>query len=237
MSNFYFVRSSCRIGAVCAALVWSMPVLGADDAKESDPAAPPPSLDELLGIDSDAQAAPPEGRIAEREAAEELRRRLAAEDLGDAFRQAIRLMELVVARFDDALDTGIETQRAQDDVIARLESLIEQARQQQSEQSSSSSSSPQRSQSQRQQQPSARSSEGASSASESDSECAGDGDQDSSGVSSREGDLRVDFEESRAEWGALPDRVRNMLLQGRRERFSSLYEQLTREYYRRLAEE
>jgi hypothetical protein len=45
------------------------------------------------------------------------------------------------------------------------------------------------------------------------------------------------FEESRTEWGGLPQRVRDMLLQGRGEKFSSLYEQMTREYYRKLAEE
>ncbi|HRP63251.1 MAG TPA: VOC family protein, partial [Phycisphaerales bacterium] len=53
----------------------------------------------------------------------------------------------------------------------------------------------------------------------------------------QEGDINTVFEESRSEWGSLPERVRDMLLQGRRERFSSLYEQLTREYYRRLAED
>ena len=35
----------------------------------------------------------------------------------------------------------------------------------------------------------------------------------------------------------LPERIREMLLQGKQETFSSLYEQLTQEYYRRLAEE
>jgi hypothetical protein len=40
----------------------------------------------------------------------------------------------------------------------------------------------------------------------------------------------------RSEWGSLPQRVRDMLLQGRNEKFSSLYEKLTGEYYRRLAE-
>ena len=53
----------------------------------------------------------------------------------------------------------------------------------------------------------------------------------------REGDVNQVFDEARSEWGALPERVRDMLLQGREEKFSSLYEQLTREYYRRLAEE
>ena len=53
----------------------------------------------------------------------------------------------------------------------------------------------------------------------------------------RHGDVNQIFDESRTEWGSLPQRIRDMLLQGRKEKFSSLYERLTREYYRRLAEE
>jgi hypothetical protein len=47
----------------------------------------------------------------------------------------------------------------------------------------------------------------------------------------------AELEESRVEWGRLPDRVRELILQGRRDRVSTLYERITREYYRRLAEE
>ena len=43
--------------------------------------------------------------------------------------------------------------------------------------------------------------------------------------------------ESRIEWGRLPERVRELVLQGRRDRVSTIYERLTREYYKRLAEE
>ena len=46
-----------------------------------------------------------------------------------------------------------------------------------------------------------------------------------------------ELSESRIEWGKLPERVRELVLQGRRDRVSSIYERLTREYYRRLAEE
>jgi hypothetical protein len=46
-----------------------------------------------------------------------------------------------------------------------------------------------------------------------------------------------DLDESRVEWGRLPERVRELILQGRRDRVSTLYERITREYYRRLAEE
>ncbi len=53
----------------------------------------------------------------------------------------------------------------------------------------------------------------------------------------QQGDINTMIEEQRTEWGNLPQRVREMLLQGREEKFSSLYEELTREYYRRLAED
>ena len=53
----------------------------------------------------------------------------------------------------------------------------------------------------------------------------------------QEGDINTVMDETRSEWGNLPQRVRDMLLQGRREKFSNLYDQLTAEYYKRLAEE
>jgi hypothetical protein len=40
-----------------------------------------------------------------------------------------------------------------------------------------------------------------------------------------------------AAWGNLPARVRDQLMQGRHDQFSSLYESMTETYYRRLAEE
>ena len=45
----------------------------------------------------------------------------------------------------------------------------------------------------------------------------------------QQGDVDTVLEEGRTEWGNLPQRVRDMLLQGRREKFSSLYKRLTNE--------
>ena len=39
-----------------------------------------------------------------------------------------------------------------------------------------------------------------------------------------------------ADWGALPERTRDALLEGLSDSFSSLYRRLTEAYYRRLAE-
>jgi hypothetical protein len=44
------------------------------------------------------------------------------------------------------------------------------------------------------------------------------------------------MEEGRSEWGRLPQRVREIIMQSRRDRVSALYQQATEAYYRRLAE-
>ena len=43
--------------------------------------------------------------------------------------------------------------------------------------------------------------------------------------------------ETRDQWGDLPPRLREQLIQGMRERFSLIYRSLTEDYYRCLAEE
>lgn len=45
------------------------------------------------------------------------------------------------------------------------------------------------------------------------------------------------LDEQFSEWGKLPERVRKELLQGRDDRFSTLYSKLTARYYKRLAED
>jgi hypothetical protein len=49
--------------------------------------------------------------------------------------------------------------------------------------------------------------------------------------------MDAQFDESRAEWGRLPPRVRDAVRQGFRDPMSAAYRRLTQEYYRRLAEE
>ena len=53
----------------------------------------------------------------------------------------------------------------------------------------------------------------------------------------QEGALNNVMEDGRTEWGALPARIRDLVQQGRRDRVSSLYQRLTEQYYRRMAEE
>jgi hypothetical protein len=221
------------------------PSLGQEDDKPPKPAidepateAPAeddraPSLDELLGIEEDESSRNAD-EVAAEESVTELQRRLNAEDLGDAFAQAIEKMTISAELLEERFDTGLGTQRAQEDVLAKLEQLVDIARSMQSSSSSSSSSSGQRQQMPQQQpgknQSQANQAAGQRRANASES-------QEGDPPARRDGEVNTVFDESRTEWGSLPQRVRDMLLQGRREKFSSLYEQLTREYYQRLAEE
>ena len=53
----------------------------------------------------------------------------------------------------------------------------------------------------------------------------------------RNGALNPALDAARAAWGNLPDRVREMLVQGTNDRFSDIYKKQTEEYYRKLAEQ
>lgn len=195
------------------------------DAQNDDP----PSLDDLLEIerqdDSGEQAA-------QREADEALQQRLRGNEIANAFENAIEKMGLSAELLDTSFDTGIGTQRIQEDVLNSLQQLIDAAEQ---DDSSSSSSSQQQQQQQENQQRDPGRQQQQQQPQQGEQR---DGDsREGQPPELQEGDINEMLEETRTEWGALPQRVRDMLLQGRQERFSSMYEQLTREYYRRLAEE
>ena len=184
-----------------------------------------PSLDDLLGLEEeeptsdehlDADALDP--------AANDLDRRLSDEELSDEMRQAVALMEETADRLNVSGDTGLITQRLQDDILLKLDIIIKTA-QQQSKSSSSSSSSQQE---QQQQQPSQQQSQG---------QGQGDNTQENMPPGRQDGELNPLLATAQAAWGALPDRVRDSLLQGSSDRFSSLYQSLTESYYERLAEE
>jgi transcription initiation factor TFIID subunit TAF12 len=119
------------------------------------------------------------------------------------------------------------TQRLQEDVIKRLDILIEAAKQQQQQRSRSRSSSSSSQQHQQQQQQ------------RSQANRAGDGQNrgEVNPPSRQDGALRPPSAALNATWGALPERVREALRQGQSSGFSSIYRSLTEAYYRRLAEE
>lgn len=192
----------------------------------------PPTLDELLGLDEDETQGAAEQ--ADRRNEQELERRLAAAEINDAFELALEKMAESALLLDVKLQPGLGTQRVQLEVLAKLDQLIDKAKQMQSKSMSSSSSSSQSQSDKQQPTPGPKP----------DPQAGGrrqpGGAQDGQAIDPpgrQDGDINSVIEESGTEWGHLPQRFREMLLQGRNEKFSSLYERLTREYYKRLAEE
>lgn len=217
----------------CGLALAAVPRAWAQDAGQ--PTGTPgrlPSLDELLGIakpgesgeEARAELPPDPSRQA-------LDQQLTQEQAAEAFEQAVRLMGQTAERLDGAGDVGIVTQRLQEDAVRRLDAVIAAAMQnQQSNSSSSSSSSEQErqnqpSQSQRQQQQQQNANQDQPSEPQ-------DGQPPQ-----RQNGAGNDVQLNAAAWGALPQRLREALMQGSSDRFSSMYQSMTEQYYRRLAEE
>ncbi len=197
-------------------------------AADPDPAPEPelPGLDDLLGIEgaSDEPTDDPNR--------DDLERVLTGAEVGDAFQQAVSMMGDVAGRLETRSDTSLTTQRLQEDIVRRLDQLIESIKQNQSESSSSSSSSSSSQQQQQGQQPNQPQQQ-----QQSGQSGEGEGGESTDAPAMQEGALRPGLDPATAGWGALPPRVRDMLSQGRADPFSRVYQRLTEEYYRRLAEE
>ncbi len=190
----------------------------------------PPSLDDLLGLETDESESDAD-EAARLESERELQRRLDEKEINDAFLVALDRMAMSAKRLGELFDTGLATQRIQEDILAKLDQLIDRARRMQSQASASSSSSPQSSQSQN---PGQRSNQANNSqrrdGTPQDS-------QEGNPPPRQEGDIQTILQEAGVEWGTLPQRLREELQQGRNDKFSSMYRRLTEEYYKRLAEE
>lgn len=197
-----------------------------------------PTLDELLDIEPANPAVTPEP--------DPIIVELPAENPGDTFAQAVAEMDRVSLRLGRQFDPGIETQRLQEDILAKLDRVIAAAKQQQSSSSSGSSSSS--SSSARQQD--SGSEQMAQQQGSQPGQQPGEGqvDAQTNGNSASQGAASVgtvndpgaeerSIDELRTEWGNLPPRLRNELSEGLSERFSPVYRDLTEAYYRRLAEE
>lgn len=187
-----------------------------------------PSLDDLLGLEGD-DAERDAGRATAEENQRELERRLEGQQIDESFQVAITLMNDAALRLTDQLDAGLTTQRIQEEILLRLEELIDQAEQQQ--QQMQASAQPQ--QSQQQQQPTPQQQQAQQNQQREQSGEPGE----ATPPGFQEGELNDPLDAARAAWGALPARVRDSLMEGSSDRFSSLYERLTRDYYRKLAEE
>ena len=226
------------IAAVSAVMVYGLraeppkpaqpaPKQSAPRAKPTPP-APPPTLDELLGIAPKADKAAEARPAAPDPARQDLERRLSGATVDDEFKEAVVLMARSAQRLRVSKDTGLDTQRLQEDALRKLDGLIsqlqKQSRQQQQQPQQNSQSDDAKSQP-RQQQP------------RPDDARRGDNNAELEPPARREGALRPGIEAAKAAWGALPARVREMLLQGSGEKFSTTYEKLTEEYYKKLAEQ
>ena len=209
--------------------------------------APPRSLDDLLGVPAGAEGKSPTESAedaARREQEKRLERSLNEASMQDLVQRAMDGMKTAAERLTDARDPGLGTQRVQEDVVRPLDRLLEEAQKRQGKKSSSSKSGSKKKQPSKQndgkQDPSEQNGQqqrqnSRSASSQSDASDPGDGEKSETrddGVAETS-----ELAETRIEWGQLPERVRELVLQGRRDRVSTIYERLTREYYRRLAEE
>lgn len=190
------------------------PIAFADD--------PLPTLDELLGITDQSEQAQ------DSQISDELDQVLSEREAGEAFQQAVTLMDRVATRISSDNNIGIETQRMQEEIIRKLEKVIESAQQNQSSSSSSSSSSQQSPQNQPDQQQGNQ---------QGKPDPSGQGDKPSTPPGLQEGDLADAPAPEGAGWGSLPERVREALTQGLNDTYSELYRKLTEDYFRSLAED
>ena len=225
-----------------------VPPPSAEAKAEQKPAQDPPkadtprSLDDLLGVPNSESSGASAEDAARREQEKRLEQSLNEASMSDLVQRAVDGMKSASERLSDAKDAGLGTQRIQEDVVKTLDRLLAEAQRQQKKSSSSSKSSSKRSskddpseqngQQQKQQQQQRKRQQGSQPSSSSDSnDDSRNGTRDDAVAETQE------LAESRIEWGRLPERVRELVLQGRRDRVSTIYERLTREYYRRLAEE
>lgn len=184
-----------------------------------------PDLDELLGLEPDEPAGPGGAVDGDDVLSRRLDRQLTPGQIDDRFREAVALMDEAADRIERARDTGVSTQRLQEEILRKLEQLISDAQQ-------------------------SSSSRGAAGREREGSSSPPDQPGAERSAEARRGDnvgepmpppptevQRGPAVAAGADWGALPARVRDALLQGHADTFSSLYRALTEAYYRRLAEE
>ncbi|RNC80563.1 MAG: hypothetical protein ED559_01780 [Phycisphaera sp.] len=197
---------------------------GAHAQPEDDPL---PTLDELLGLNNEDDTADEESAERTDATDAELDRQLDTDKpIADEFLEAVGLMRESATRLSGQTDTGVVTQRLQEDILRRLDELIDKA----GEQSSSSSSSSSEQEQQQRQQPNQQSrDENQSNINENQDTTNPPGGQDAR--------LGAQATLDGARWGNLPARLRDALLQGSSDSYSSLYKSMTETYYRRLAEE
>jgi len=197
-----------------------------------------PTLDELLNIAPSKPAPPPtEPRllVPEGDDTASVRQRSLDELFGR--------MRSVSQRLGGGMDPGLETQRIQESILAQLDQLIKAVKQ--SGPGSSSSSGGGSSGSTRRQDTGAAGNapQGGGRGGDGSSGRRPSGAATSAGTSGSTDELPEQpagtgpLRQSRVEWGNLPPRLRDEVLQSVNERPSAAYRRLTEAYFRRLAEE
>jgi hypothetical protein len=210
-------------------VVFSFSALAQPERQDPRPAPEPealPSLDELLGLEEDSSS-----KLDPND--EALKQVLSPKEAGEALGQAVNLMSQVAARIEQGNDLSLATQRLQEDILRKLDQVIESAQNNQQSsgggssgaQSSSSSSQQQPDQQQQGQEPGQQGQPGGESGEE--SMPGGSSTADPGGALAPDG----------VAWGALPQRIRDALSQGISDRYSDLYRSITEDYYRTLAED
>lgn len=221
--------------------------------------AAPASLDDLLGLKpvapgtKDAQPAIAPARVDQ--GAKLLEGPAEGEKVDDEFSQAVALMHQSAKRLGRSADASLETQRLQQDTINKLEQLIKKSQKKQKSSSSCSNGSCDQNQSQNskgeqqgskgsQQQPqqSQASQQGQGQREQSQQRTQRDGTGDREQITAGSLDTKLGqqpggLDATRAAWGNLPARLRQSLLQGSGDAFSSEYQRLTEAYYKRLGEQ
>lgn len=185
-----------------------------------------PDLDSLLGTKPDA--APPKAD-AQDPSKKELDRQLSLKEQADEFARAVELMNETADRVEKESDAGLATQRLQEDILTRLDRLIKAAQQNQSK---SKKQSEQDSQKDSQQNKNMRQQSQAQS-----KQAANQPGERADGPDRQDGALGNAPVAPPAAWGDLPAHVRDALMQGLSDKFSSMYQNMTESYYRKLAEE
>lgn len=213
----------------------------ADSAQPPAQAPAEPTLDELLGL-PDAVPRPSTSPDASSPATSQpstsqsnLDRHLSPDQPEqDPFKIAVQLMDESAQRLSPArADAGLDTQRLQEEAILRLDQLIAQAKKQKSKPKPKPNQ-----QQQQQQQQNQNQQQDASSQRQQQANPSSQAAQDTqSGPAGQQAQTRTPPAGAGAAWGSLPEHVRDALLQGSSDRFSSAYRGLTEEYYKRLAQD
>lgn len=168
--------------------------------------------------------------------AAEVLEKLSEDQPADVFGQAVSEMDQVADRIGNESDVGVDTQRLQESILAKLDQVIAAAKKS-GMGSGSGGGESSGDQSQQQDTGSEFNVGQGKDATESSSQGGAGGGGGGSSQSAASQEQQGTLEEYRQQWGKLPARLRDDLLQGINEKFSSVYRELTGQYYRRLAQE